>query len=156
MICRAAAGLSALVASLGMAGCSAAASLRRLDPPGLPPSRGLYTHVVVAEGSRLVFVAGQVALDSAGRLVGPNDLSVQAHQVYGNVTRALRAAGATWDDVVKTTTYLTGGADPSVLLEVRRQYVGAGALPANTLLQVSRLAREGLMVEVEAIAVLRR
>ena len=152
MVRRVAIGLSALII---LAGCSPAATLRRIDPSGLPPSRDLYTHVVVARGSALVFVAGQVALDSTGRLVGPNDLQAQAHQVYGNVTRALQAAGAGWNDVVKTTTYLIAGTDASLLLDVRRRYLG-DAVPANTLLYVSRLAREGLMLEVEAIAVLRR
>src|SRR5918995_4457854 len=98
---------SVAVTAMAIAACATPLRLQRLNPPDLPPSRDLYTHVVVAEGGRLVFVAGEVALDSAGRIVGAGGFRAQARQTYRNVERALRAAGAGWDDVVKTTTYVT-------------------------------------------------
>ena len=135
--------------------CAPTAHLQRLNPPDLPPSRGLYTHVVIAEGGRLVFVAGEVALDSAGRLVGAGDFRAQARQTYHNVERALRAAGAGWHDVVKTTTYVTDIRELPALLAVRSEFI-KGDPPPNTLVQVVKLARDELLIEVEAIAVVRR
>ena len=145
----------AVLALCATASCAPTARLQRLNPPDLPPSRGLYTHAVIAEGGRLVFVAGEVALDSAGRLVGVGDFRAQARQTYGNVERALRAAGAGWNDVVKTTTYVTDIRELPALLAVRSEFI-KGDPPPNTLVQVVKLAREELLIEVEAIAVIRR
>jgi len=145
----------ATMAMAAIAACATAPRLQRLNPPALPPSRDLYTHVVVVEGGRLVFVAGEVALDSAGGIVGARDFRAQARQTYRNVERALRAAGAGWEDVVKTTTYVTDTRELPALLEVRREFI-KGAPPPNTLLQVVKLARDELLIEVDAIAVVRR
>ena len=149
------AALAVLALCAATASCAPTARLQRLNPPDLPPSRGLYTHAVIAEGGRLVFVAGEVALDSAGRLVGVGDFRAQARQTYGNVERALRAAGADWNDVVKTTTYVTDVRELPALLAVRSEFI-KGDPPPNTLVQVVKLAREELLIEVEAIAVIRR
>jgi enamine deaminase RidA (YjgF/YER057c/UK114 family) len=146
---------SVVIAAMAIAACAPSPRLQRLNPPDLPPSRDLYTHVVVVESGRLVFVAGEVALDSAGGIVGAGDFRAQARQTYRNVERALRAAGAGWEDVVKTTTYVTDTRELPALLEVRREFI-KGAPPPNTLLQVVKLARDELVIEVDAIAVVRR
>ena len=138
-----------LVLSIHAGGC-ASGTIVRQSPGSLPPTNNLYSHV--ASAGRLVFVAGQVPLDSTGQLVGRGDMREQARQVYANVERALRAAGLTWDHVVKTNTYVTDASQLAALIEARRAVLGDGA-PPNTLVQVVRLAREEWMVEVEAIAV---
>ena len=100
----------------------------------------------------MVYVAGQIAQDPTGALVGPGDFRAQAQQVFANLQAALDAAGATFADVIKLTYYLTDMADLPLLREVRDTYVNTQQPPASTALQVSRLAREEFLLEVEAIA----
>lgn len=126
----------------------------RINPAGLNRPKG-YTHVVTTRGGKHVFVSGQVALDAEGNLVGKGDLKAQADKAYQNLGVALEAAGASFADVVKLHTYVVGYRPQhlAVLSEVRTRYVGEAALPASTLLGVQALAREGLLIEVEAVAV---
>jgi len=128
---------------------------RYINPASLTKPNG-YTHVVVAPDNRTVYVAGQVALDSTGQLVGGSDFKAQAQRVYENLRRALTSVGGSLDDVVKTTTFITDLRNLPTLREVRAQLSQrSGRPPANTLVVVSSLARPELMIEVEAIAVLR-
>ena len=99
-----------------------------------------------------VYVSGQVALDGDGRLVGPGDVVAQTRQVLENIRRVLAAGGATLDDVVKVTVYLANVDDRPRVNEVRQAYFGANR-PASTLVEISRLALPGLLVEIEAVAV---
>ena len=126
----------------------------RINPPGLSRPRG-YTHVVTTRGGKHVFVSGQVALDAEGNLVGKGDLKTQADKAFENLRVALEAAGASLADVVKLNTYVVGFRPQhiAVLSEVRALHLGEAALPASTLLGVQALAREGLLIEVEAVAV---
>ena len=126
---------------------------RYLNPPSLTKPNG-YTHVVVAPDNRTVYLAGQVALDSTGQLVGGGDFKAQAQRVYENLRRALTSVGGSLDDVVKTTTFITDLKNLPTLREVRAQVSRSGHPPANTLVVVSSLARPELMIEVEAVAVL--
>jgi enamine deaminase RidA (YjgF/YER057c/UK114 family) len=149
-----------LVALAGTPTLAAAQSrpdtVRITNPPTLSTPRG-YSHVVeVPAGSRMVYVAGQVALDSTGQLVGAGDFRAQTVQVFENLRRALAAAGATFDDVVKLNYYLLDVAQLPVLREVRDRYVNVATPPASTLIEVRRLFRPDVMVEVEATAVARR
>jgi enamine deaminase RidA (YjgF/YER057c/UK114 family) len=125
-----------------------------MNPSGLATPRG-YTHVVTAQPGRLVFIAGQVAYDATGQLVGAGDLRAQAEQVYENLKTALAAAGATFADVVKFTTFVVGykHEDRAIIAEVRSRYVSAERLPASALVGVQALALPGLLIEVEATAV---
>ena len=111
----------------------------------------LYSHVVVAEGGRMIFVSGQVPFDREGNVVGPGDMRAQLRQVGENVKAALEAAGATLEDLVKTTTYTTDIVEFFRHTDVRAEYFGP-ALPTSTTVEVRRLARKEFMVEVEAIA----
>lgn len=113
-----------------------------------------YSHVVVAAPGRLVSVAGQVAVDSAGNVVGAGDFRTQCVQVFENLGRALSAAGAKWSDVVATTMYVTDLSRLDVLREVRARYLPAEAPPASTLVQVVALVRPELMIEVAVEAVI--
>ena len=112
----------------------------------------LYSHVVAAEGRRLIFVSGQVPFDRDGSIVGPGDMRAQIRQVGENVKAALEAAGASLDDLVKTTTYTTDIVEFFKHADVRAEYF-AIALPTSTTVEVRRLARKEFMVEVEAIAI---
>jgi enamine deaminase RidA (YjgF/YER057c/UK114 family) len=127
---------------------------RYINPPGLATPTG-YTHVVVAADRRTVYVAGQVALDSTGKLVGAGDFRAQAEQVFANLRRALASIGASFADVVKSTTFITDAKQVPALREVRTRYLDPKHLPASTLLVVSALARPELLIEIEVVAVLK-
>ncbi len=128
-------------------------TLELINPDELPTPAS-YTQVVVATGSRLVFVAGQVADDAQGNLVAPGDLAAQARQAFANVGRALAAASARPDQVTRITIYVVGHR-PEYLPDISaaRIAVFGDHKPADTLLGVERLAEPGYLIEVEAIAV---
>jgi reactive intermediate/imine deaminase len=126
--------------------------MQHINPPSLSKPTG-YTHVVVATGGRTVYISGQIALNAAGELVGKGDLKAQSTQVFENLKAALAAAGATFDDVTKITVFMTDVSELPTFRSVRDQYI-KGAPPASTLVQVVRLARPDLLIEVEAIAVI--
>ncbi|WP_346055979.1 RidA family protein [Amycolatopsis dongchuanensis] len=128
-----------------------------LNPDGLPKV-DLYRQVAVATGSKLVFLAGQVALDAEGRKVGEGDLAAQVEQCYLNVGTALAEAGATFDDVVKLTVYLVDWTPDKMALYVEgvsraSAKLGVDALPPLTGIGVAALAEPDLLVEIEAVAV---
>ncbi len=125
--------------------------IQRLNPPGLSTPTG-YSHVVSARGGRTIYIAGQVALDAKGQLVGEGDLAAQTRQVFANLETALKAAGATFNDVVKTNYYLRDAAQVQVIRDVRAKYF-TKELPASTLVEVPRLANPGFLIEIEVIAV---
>jgi 2-iminobutanoate/2-iminopropanoate deaminase len=112
----------------------------------------LYSHVVVAEGKRMIFIAGQLARDRQGNVVGKGDMRLQIRQVGENLKAALAAAGASLSDLVKTTTYVTDIDEFFKHVDVRMEYFGA-ALPTSTTVEVRRLAHPDFLVEVEALAV---
>jgi enamine deaminase RidA (YjgF/YER057c/UK114 family) len=122
-----------------------------INPPGLA-SPGGYTHLVdVPAGMRLIIISGQVALDSAGKVVGPDNMTAQATQVFENLKVALAAAGATFNDVIKLNTYVTSMTKSQDFREVRDRYVNPKAPPASTTVEVRRLFRDEFLVEVEAL-----
>jgi enamine deaminase RidA (YjgF/YER057c/UK114 family) len=131
-----------------------ASGARYLNPPSLPPATG-YTHVVVAPDGRTVYIAGQIALDSLGRLVGSGDFRAQANQVFANLGRALASVGGTFADLVKTTTFMTDATQVGVLRDVRLRYLDSRQPPANTMVPLAALARADLLIEIEAVALLR-
>jgi enamine deaminase RidA (YjgF/YER057c/UK114 family) len=149
-------GAVSVALSLGAAGAAESQTGPRfLNPPGLATPRG-YTHVVeVPAGQRLLFLSGQVPLDAAGNLRGGSDFRAQARQVFENLRAALAGAGADFDDVVKLNFYILDVRHLPALREVRDQYVDVSAPPASTLVEVSRLFREGVLLEVDAVAVVR-
>jgi enamine deaminase RidA (YjgF/YER057c/UK114 family) len=120
-------------------------------PEGLAPGPG-YSHAVTGRG-RWVATAGQVALDDAGQLVGPDDPQAQARQAFANLGRALAAAGASFADVIKLNYYVTDIAMLPAVRAIRDEYVDTARPPASTAVQVSALAMPGLMIEIEAWAI---
>src|SRR5215471_18609403 len=131
----------------------AMAQVKRTNPPALSTPTG-YTHIVEVTGpNRTIYISGQIAFDKDGKIVGaPGDMKAQAEQVFKNLEAALSAAGAKFADVVKMNTYVTDMEQAPAVREVRARYFGS-TTPASTLVQVVKLARPELMIEVEVIAV---
>jgi enamine deaminase RidA (YjgF/YER057c/UK114 family) len=118
---------------------------------------GAYSHTVSVSGAtKLVYVSGQVSYAQDGSIVGKGDIRAQSEQVFKNVTAALKAAGAAWDDVVKLNGYMVNMSAEAVAAyrEVRMRFLKPGQFPASTLVGVTRLVQEDLLLEVEAIAAL--
>ena len=126
-------------------------AIRRINPPTLSKPNG-YEQVVVATGGREIYLAGQTPVDKDGKIVSPSDFRGQAIQAFENVKAALAAAGVGFDQVVRVNYYVLDMANAAVLREVRLKYLGS-ALPASTLIEVKRLARDEYMLEIEATAV---
>jgi enamine deaminase RidA (YjgF/YER057c/UK114 family) len=114
--------------------------------------RLLYSHVVVAEGRRMIFVAGQLARDREGNVVGKGDMRAQLRQVGENIKAALAAAGATVGQIVKTTTYVTDIDELFKHVDVRAELFGPEP-PTSTTVEVRRLAGPDFLVEIDVIAV---
>ena len=129
-------------------------TLELINPEDLP-APPTYTHVVVATGGRLVFVAGQEPEDEQGNLVGPGDLAVQARQVFGNLGRALAAAGARPEQVAKITIFVADYRRELLpAIEEGRVALFGNHKPADTLVGVEALSRPEFLIEVEALAVI--
>jgi enamine deaminase RidA (YjgF/YER057c/UK114 family) len=126
-------------------------NIRFINPSTLATPPG-YTHVVEITQGRTIFIAGQVALDQSGRLVGPQDFRAQTQQVFENLKAALAAVGTDFTHVVKLNMYVVDISQLPVLREVRDHYVNTHHPPASTLVEVRKLAREDFLIEVEAVA----
>jgi len=126
--------------------------IRHLNPPTLGQPKG-YTHIVETRGARTVYISGQVPEDAAGNIVGAGEFPLQAKRVCENLKLALEAVGATFEDVAKTTTYVVAMSELGALREIRAGYLGSKP-PANTLVEVNKLAHPDYLVEIEAIVVL--
>ncbi|HET8569419.1 MAG TPA: RidA family protein [Candidatus Limnocylindria bacterium] len=124
----------------------------RTSPDEVPPV-GPYSQVARVElgDAALLFVSGQVAVDEKGEIVGAGDITAQATRVFENLKAVLASQGATLEDVLKLTTFLRDMGHRAALGEVRKRYF-LGDPPASTAVEVSRLARDEWLIEVEAIA----
>jgi enamine deaminase RidA (YjgF/YER057c/UK114 family) len=128
-------------------------SVELINPDDLPIPES-YTHVAIATGTRLVFIAGQVAEDADGELVGAGDLAAQAQQAFANLARALAAAGARPDQVAKLTIYVVDHrAEHLPDISAARVAVFGSHKPTDTIVGVQTLAEPGRLIEVDAIAV---
>ncbi len=124
-----------------------------INPEGLETPQ-TYSHVAVARGTRWVFVAGQVAEDEHGHLVGGSDMAAQSRQVFANIGRALAAAGARPDQVARLTIYVAGyKREYLAMIEQGRVALFGSHKPVDTLVGVAALSREDYLLEVDAIAV---
>ena len=126
--------------------------MRFSNPPTMPAPFG-YSQVVETGPGRTIHLAGQVAMNQAGEIVGLNDFGAQAEQIFANLAAGLEAAGATFRDVVKLTIYVTSVAELPAFRKVRDRYVNTESPPASTLVQVAGLALPGLTIEIDATAV---
>ena len=128
--------------------------IKFINPPALESPPG-YSHVVDVKGSRLIFIAGQAALDTKGDVVGTGNLEAQAEQAFNNLSAALASVGCNAGNLVKLTVFIR---DMSKLPDYRRardrflRTVTPRAAPAITLVEVSRLFADDLLIEIEGIA----
>jgi enamine deaminase RidA (YjgF/YER057c/UK114 family) len=129
-------------------------AIERMNPDGMHTPTG-YSHVVKASGGTTVYLAGQVAADAGGNVVGAGDLEAQTRQVFLNIQAALTAAGATFANVVKMNTYIVGyRPEMRAAYRAGRAEFVTGDLPASTLIGVQALAAPDYLIEIEAIAVI--
>jgi 2-iminobutanoate/2-iminopropanoate deaminase len=133
-----------------------AVKIERIQPAGMnvrmQQGKPAYSHVVTVTGpGRMIYIAGQLARDADGKIVGPGDMRSQLEQTFKNLDACLKAAGATWADVVKTNTFVTDYQAFSQCSDVRMRYFGVGS-PTSTTIQISGLAQPEAMVEIEMIA----
>lgn len=131
--------------------------IQRLQPEGMnvrmSAGQPSYSHVVTVSGSgKIVYIAGQLARDIDGSCVGKGDMRVQMEQTFQNLDRCLKAAGATWADVVKTNTFVTDFDEFQKCGDVRMRYFGLTP-PTSTTVGVTRLAGADFMIEIEAVAI---
>jgi 2-iminobutanoate/2-iminopropanoate deaminase len=128
-----------------------AAARREHRVAGLPEAISHYTDAASAAG--LLFVSGIVSVDARGELVGAGDPVAQTHRIFEIMGAVLADAGCSFADVVRVTVYLTDVEDRTRINPVRREVFGQ-TLPASTLVEVSRLAVPGALVEIECVAAL--
>lgn len=133
-----------------------AAEITIYNPTTMAKPLGLYCHVARANAGEYLHIAGQVSLNGAGEIVGVGDFEAQMHQTYANLRAALESAGAGFANVVKFTTYLTRKEDLGEYRRVRNalyeEIYPGDTYPPNTLLVVSGLVNDDLLLEIEAVA----
>jgi reactive intermediate/imine deaminase len=128
-------------------------SVRFIKSDTLPPSPGYSQAVEIRPGARILYIAGQVAMDHSGKLVGEGDPRAQAMQTFENLKAALQAGGASFDNVVKLNSYFVDITQLPAFRDVRDKYINLANPPASTAVEVKRLFREGFLIEIEAVAV---
>jgi enamine deaminase RidA (YjgF/YER057c/UK114 family) len=128
-----------------------------INPPSLPKPSG-FSHAILTEGGRTVFLAGQPGLDVHGKVVSPGDLVAQFEQALANIKTIIETAGGAMQDIVKITFYVMDKDDYKAQLKpigkVYRAYF-EGYYPATTLVEVSGLFDDGALIEIDCFAVLR-
>ena len=134
------------------------AEIKILNPDGLAKPLGQYSHLTRVKASEYVFIAGQLAVDKDGKVVGTDDFDAQCVQSFANIEVALKSVGAGWGAVVQFVTYLVHSQDIPKFMKYRlREFPKMfpnGAYPPNTLLMVDRLVQEPFLIEVQATAAL--
>jgi enamine deaminase RidA (YjgF/YER057c/UK114 family) len=135
-----------------------AAEINIYNPDKLGAPLGQYTHLTRVKATEFLFIAGMLAADRDGNIVGEGDFDRQTQQVFQNIHAALESAGASWGNVVQFTTYLVHSQDiPKFMAYRLREFPRMfpnGLYPPNTLLMVDRLVKEPFLVEVQTIAAL--
>ena len=128
------------------------------NPDALARPMGQYSHIARVKASELLFIAGQLAADKDGKLVGADDFDAQCRQVFANIEAALASQGASFGNVVEFTTYLVHSQDVPKFMKFRlREFprlFPSGVYPPNTLLMVDRLVQEPFLIEVQTVAAL--
>jgi enamine deaminase RidA (YjgF/YER057c/UK114 family) len=128
------------------------------NPDALGKPLGQYSHMARVKASEYLFIAGQVAVDKAGNVIGADDFDAQCVQAFANLEAALKSQGAGWPNVVEFTTYLVHSQDIPKFMKFRlREFPKMfpdGAYPPNTLLMIDRLVGEAFLIEVKVVAAL--
>jgi 2-iminobutanoate/2-iminopropanoate deaminase len=126
-------------------------SARYLNPEGLK-TQSYYTHGIVREGTP-VFLTGQVAWDEHGELVGAGDIEAQMAQIWKNIGTAVKALGATLDDIVKIVTFSTSRDWLPAIHAERSKHFEAGRFPASTFVLVGGLVDPDMLVEIDVTVI---
>lgn len=131
-------------------------NLIHFDNPGFLSTPKGYSHVARIDmgNAWMLIISGQVALDKEGNLVGKDDFARQTDMVYENIIRIIQDAGGHKDHLVKTGIFILDNANMPVLREIRNKYINIQKPPASTLVQVDKLYRDDLLIEIEATAVI--
>jgi len=124
-----------------------------IQPGDVLAPKTAYSQALLVTGGKTLYVAGQIAFDENGHLVGPDDFRTQTVQTFENIKRLLAAAGATFENLVKLNIYITDIKYYTLVQEVRVQYLSR-PWPASTLVEVGALVHPKAMIEIEGIAVL--
>ena len=124
---------------------------RLINPESLHPAPG-FSHITVAEGSKIIYFAGQVALDREFNIIGGDDLRAQTVAAMRNLETAMKEVSVTWDDIVRRTVYTTQPTEFETISAGINEVTGGADDPAQTIAGVTGLALPGLMIEVEATA----
>ena len=126
------------------------------NPDTIAKPLGAYSHAVRIKAQELVYIAGQVAVDKEGKLVGKGDVGVQAAQVFENIGLILQSLGATFSNVVEITIFLVGretvGPYRDARADIYEKIFPDGDYPATTLLVISGLVHQDYLVEIKAVA----
>ena len=132
--------------------------IKILNPDTLGKPLGQYSQITRVKASEFLFIAGQLATDKGGKVIGADDFDAQCGQVFANIESALRSQGASFANVVEFTTYLVHSQDIQKFMAWRlREFprlFPSGAYPPNTLLIVDRLVGEPFLIEVQTVAAL--
>ncbi len=123
-----------------------------INPTNMAKPTG-YSYAVKKSGTP-VFIAGQVALDGSGKLIGEGDAAAQVEQAFQNLRIVVEACGGSMDDIVKLTIYVTDAAYRPAIAAARQRHFKEGQYPASTYVVISALAVPQLLVEVEAVAMI--
>ena len=124
-----------------------------INPPEIHPAPGI-SHVTIAPPGTVVYVSGQIALSPDFQVIGAGDLGAQTRAAMENVGIALRAAGASWEDVVRRTIYTVHPTEYEVITAAVEAVQGSTDHPSQTIVGISGLAIDGLLIEIEVTAVI--
>lgn len=129
--------------------------VKLINPPSLSTPRG-YSHVAEINlgNCTMLIISGQVALDEKGNLVGKDDMAKQAEQVFKNIKNCVANAGGTMDNIVKLSYFILDVSQIQKVRDVRDKFINTTKPPASTLVQVSKLFREDILIEIEATAII--
>ena len=132
--------------------------IKIFNPEGLAKPLGQYSHITRVKASEYIFIAGQLAADKNGNVVGAGDFDAQCVQTFANIEIALKAAGAGWGNIVQLYTFMVHSQDIAKFMKYRlREFpkmFASGIYPPNTLLVIDRLVKEEFLIEVQATAAL--
>lgn len=128
-------------------------STKVIQPKDLSDPRPRYSQGILAEGGKLLFIAGQTASDKDGGIAGKGDIEAQTHQVFKNLSSVLKEAGGSLDNLVMTTTYITDRKYREGYNRVRMQYYKKNS-PTSTLVIITGLAHPDYLIEINGVAVL--
>jgi enamine deaminase RidA (YjgF/YER057c/UK114 family) len=132
--------------------------IKMLNPDALGKPLGQYSQITRVKASEFLFIAGQLATDKQGAIIGADDFAAQCEQVFANIEAALKSQGASFANVVEFTTYLVHSQDIPKFMKFRLgafpRFFPSGAYPPNTLLMVDRLVGEPFLIEVATVAAL--